>query len=124
MLGQARGAALAALFGPTREHETAPLIGYYLPRGIVVGIHGRPSFGPTSFDFIPSIVVEFLEDRAPFLAIPRLVEHALSRVKTVEPNSLAEVIIVDQEARAGAARVMAAPLTGGRGRLRVVVEED
>lgn len=45
-------------------------------------------------------VAAFLAGSVPFLAIPRLVEHGLSRVKTVEPNSLAEVIAVDQEARA------------------------
>lgn len=45
-------------------------------------------------------VAAFLAGRTPFLAIPRLVEHTLSRVKTVEPNSLAEVLAVDQEARA------------------------
>ncbi len=47
-------------------------------------------------------VAAFLAGRAPFLAIPRLVEHTLSRMKTVEPNSLAEVVAVDQEARATA----------------------
>ncbi len=45
-------------------------------------------------------VAAFLASRVPFLAIPRVVEHTLSRMKTVEPNSLAEVIAVDQEARA------------------------
>ncbi|MDQ5980571.1 MAG: 1-deoxy-D-xylulose-5-phosphate reductoisomerase, partial [Verrucomicrobiota bacterium] len=45
-------------------------------------------------------VAAFLAGRIPFLAIPRLVEHGLSRVKTIEPNSLAEVLTVDQEARA------------------------
>jgi 1-deoxy-D-xylulose-5-phosphate reductoisomerase len=45
-------------------------------------------------------VAAFLAGRVPFLAIPRLVEHGLSRVTTVEPNSLAEVLAADQEARA------------------------
>jgi len=45
-------------------------------------------------------VAAFLAGRVPFLAIPRLVEQGLSRVKTIEPNSLAEVMAVDQEARA------------------------
>jgi 1-deoxy-D-xylulose-5-phosphate reductoisomerase len=44
-------------------------------------------------------VAAFLASRVPFLAIPRIVEHTLSRLKTVEPNSLAAVIAVDQEAR-------------------------
>lgn len=47
-------------------------------------------------------VAAFLAGRVPFLAIPRIVEHGLSRMKTVEPNSLAEVITADQEARATA----------------------
>jgi 1-deoxy-D-xylulose-5-phosphate reductoisomerase len=47
-------------------------------------------------------VAAFLAGRIPFLAIPRLVEHTLSLVKTVEPTSLAGVIAVDQEARATA----------------------
>lgn len=47
-------------------------------------------------------VAAFLAGRIPFLAIPRLVEHSLSRVQTVEPTSLAGVIAVDQEARATA----------------------
>ncbi len=45
-------------------------------------------------------VAAFLTGRIPFLAIPRVVEHTLSLMKTVEPKSLAEVIGVDQEARA------------------------
>jgi 1-deoxy-D-xylulose-5-phosphate reductoisomerase len=44
-------------------------------------------------------VAAFLNGRIPFLAIPRVVEHSLSRLKTVEPNSLADVIAMDQEAR-------------------------
>jgi 1-deoxy-D-xylulose-5-phosphate reductoisomerase len=47
-------------------------------------------------------VAAFLAGQVPFLAIPQIVEHALSRVKTVEPSSLAEVLAVDQEARATA----------------------
>ncbi len=54
-------------------------------------------------------VAAFLAGRIPFLAIPRTVEHALSRVKTVEPNSLAEVIAADQEARACATALPASP---------------
>lgn len=52
-------------------------------------------------------VAAFLGGRAPFLAIPRVVEHVLSRMKTVEPSSLAEVIAVDQEARAAALNSLA-----------------
>jgi 1-deoxy-D-xylulose-5-phosphate reductoisomerase len=44
-------------------------------------------------------VAAFLAGRIPFLAIPRVVEHTLSRLKTAEPNSLAEVIAMDQQAR-------------------------
>ena len=45
-------------------------------------------------------VATFLAGGIPFLAIPRIVEHTLSRVNAVEPNSLVEVIAMDQEARA------------------------
>ncbi|AOS46476.1 1-deoxy-D-xylulose 5-phosphate reductoisomerase [Lacunisphaera limnophila] len=44
-------------------------------------------------------VAAFLAGRVPFLAIPRIVEHTLSRLPAVEPNSLAAVLNVDQEAR-------------------------
>ncbi|RXK55645.1 1-deoxy-D-xylulose-5-phosphate reductoisomerase [Oleiharenicola lentus] len=47
-------------------------------------------------------VAAFLAGRIPFLAIPRVTEHTLSRMPTVEPKSLAEVIAVDQQARASA----------------------
>jgi 1-deoxy-D-xylulose-5-phosphate reductoisomerase len=56
---------------------------------------------PTIFNAANEIAVAaFLDGRVPFLAIPRIVEHTLSRLKAVEPNSLAEVIAMDQEARA------------------------
>ncbi len=45
-------------------------------------------------------VAAFLAGSAPFLAIPRIIEHTLSRLKTVEPNSLEQVLAADQEARA------------------------
>ena len=45
-------------------------------------------------------VTAFLAGRVPFLAIPRIIEHTLSRLKTVEPNSLEQVLATDQEARA------------------------
>lgn len=48
-------------------------------------------------------VASFLEGKIPFLAIPKIVEHTLSRLKTVEPNSLEAVLAADQEARAIAA---------------------
>ncbi|HEY8994881.1 MAG TPA: 1-deoxy-D-xylulose-5-phosphate reductoisomerase, partial [Lacunisphaera sp.] len=44
-------------------------------------------------------VAAFLAGKVPFLAISRIVEHTLSRLKTVEPNSLAEVISLDHQAR-------------------------
>lgn len=44
-------------------------------------------------------VAAFLEERIPFLAIPRVVEDTLSRISTKEPNSLQDVMTVDQEAR-------------------------
>ncbi len=47
-------------------------------------------------------VTAFLAGRVPYLAIPRIVEHTLSHLKTVEPNSLEEVIAVDLDARATA----------------------
>lgn len=44
-------------------------------------------------------VAEFLAGRAPFLAISRTVEQVLARVKSSEPNSLADVFAADAEAR-------------------------
>ena len=47
-------------------------------------------------------VAAFLKARIPFLAIPRVIEYALSSLKTVEPTSLEEVIATDLAARAAA----------------------
>ncbi len=44
-------------------------------------------------------VAAFLNGQARFLAIPRVIEHTLSRIKTIEPNSLDEVLAIDDEAR-------------------------
>jgi len=44
-------------------------------------------------------VAAFLAGKVPFLAIPRIIEHTLSRLKTVEPNSLEEVLAADLQAR-------------------------
>src|SRR6478609_148045 len=47
-------------------------------------------------------VAAFLEGRIQFLAIPRVIEYALSSLKAVEPTSLEEVIATDLSARATA----------------------
>jgi len=58
---------------------------------------------PTVFNAANEVAAAaFLAGRAPFLAIPRIVEHTLSRLKTVEPNSLEVVLAADIEARATA----------------------
>jgi 1-deoxy-D-xylulose-5-phosphate reductoisomerase len=44
-------------------------------------------------------VAAFLASRIPFLAIPRLVEHTLARIKNFEPADLPAVLAVDAEAR-------------------------
>jgi 1-deoxy-D-xylulose-5-phosphate reductoisomerase len=44
-------------------------------------------------------VAAFLAGRAPFLAIPRIVEHTLAAVDLVEPTTLDQVLAVDAEAR-------------------------
>ncbi len=44
-------------------------------------------------------VAAFLDGKIPFLAIPRLVEHALATVKSIEPVALDQVLAVDAEAR-------------------------
>lgn len=44
-------------------------------------------------------VAAFLDGKVPFLAIPRIVEQTLSRIKTIEPNTLDEVLATDQTAR-------------------------
>lgn len=44
-------------------------------------------------------VAAFLDKRAPFLAIPRIIEQTLASVRMVEPTSLDQVLTVDAEAR-------------------------
>ncbi len=44
-------------------------------------------------------VAAFLQNRAPFLAIPRIIEHTLTQVNPVEPTTLDQVLSVDAEAR-------------------------
>ena len=44
-------------------------------------------------------VAAFLQNRVPFLAIPRIVEHTLGAVKSVEPSTLDQIRAVDAEAR-------------------------
>jgi len=58
---------------------------------------------PAIFNAANEIAVSaFLAGQTPFLAIPRIIEHTLSRLKTVEPNSLEEVLAADLDARATA----------------------
>jgi 1-deoxy-D-xylulose-5-phosphate reductoisomerase len=44
-------------------------------------------------------VAAFLQNRVPFLAIPRIIEHTLAAVKLIEPTTLDQVLAVDAEAR-------------------------
>jgi 1-deoxy-D-xylulose-5-phosphate reductoisomerase len=44
-------------------------------------------------------VAAFLQNRAPFLAIPRIIEHTLATVKLIDPTTLDQVMAVDAEAR-------------------------
>eukprot|EP01036_Dinobryon_divergens_P014680 gene14680-biopygen13020 len=44
-------------------------------------------------------VAAFLAGRIPFLAIPRVVEHTLGRLKNSAPPDLAAVLTIDLEAR-------------------------
>jgi 1-deoxy-D-xylulose-5-phosphate reductoisomerase len=44
-------------------------------------------------------VAAFLAGHAPFLAIPRIIEHTLATVKLIEPTALDQVLAVDAEAR-------------------------
>lgn len=44
-------------------------------------------------------VAAFLHNRVPFLAIPRIIEHTLATVKSVEPTTLDQILAVDAEAR-------------------------
>jgi 1-deoxy-D-xylulose-5-phosphate reductoisomerase len=48
-------------------------------------------------------VAEFLAGRAPFLAIPRIIEHTLAQMKITEPSTLDEVLAADASARLAAA---------------------
>lgn len=52
-------------------------------------------------------VAAFLAEKVPFLAISRIVEQTLSRIKTTEPNALDDVLAVDQEARRTAQQFLA-----------------
>lgn len=47
-------------------------------------------------------VAEFLAGRAPFLAIPQIIEHTLARMKITEPSTLDEVLAADASARLAA----------------------
>ena len=44
-------------------------------------------------------VAAFLEGRAPFLAIPRIVDHTLQNISNFEPSALADVLSADTDAR-------------------------
>ncbi len=44
-------------------------------------------------------VAAFLQNRVPYLAIPRIIEHTLATVKLIEPTTLDQVLAVDAEAR-------------------------
>jgi 1-deoxy-D-xylulose-5-phosphate reductoisomerase len=44
-------------------------------------------------------VAAFLQNRVPFLAIPRIIEHTLASVKLIDPTTLDQVMAVDAEAR-------------------------
>ena len=44
-------------------------------------------------------VAAFLQNRVPFLAIPRIIEQTLAAVKLIEPSTLDQVLAVDAEAR-------------------------
>jgi 1-deoxy-D-xylulose-5-phosphate reductoisomerase len=44
-------------------------------------------------------VAAFLQNRVPFLAIPRIIEHTLATVKLIDPTTLDQILAVDAEAR-------------------------
>ncbi len=44
-------------------------------------------------------VAAFLQNRVPFLAIPRIIDHTLATVKLIDPTTLDQVLAVDAEAR-------------------------
>ena len=58
---------------------------------------------PAVFNAANEVAVDaFLRGRIPFLAIPRVVDHVLSRTANFEPPDLKSVLKADQEARRGA----------------------
>ena len=64
---------------------------------------GPGGTAPAIFNAANEIAVAaFLGEKIPFLAIPRVIEYALSSLKTVEPSSLDEVLATDLAARATA----------------------
>jgi 1-deoxy-D-xylulose-5-phosphate reductoisomerase len=55
---------------------------------------------PAIYNAANEVAVEaFLTGKMPFLAIPRVVEQTLARLKNFEPDSLKKVLTADQEAR-------------------------
>ena len=44
-------------------------------------------------------VAAFLQNRVPFLAIPRIIEQTLATVNLIEPTTLDQVLATDAEAR-------------------------
>jgi 1-deoxy-D-xylulose-5-phosphate reductoisomerase len=73
--------------------------------GLARGAMTAGGTAPAVFNAANEVAVAaFLAGQVPFLAISRIVAHTLSCLPTVEPNSLAEVLAADQEARAIATR--------------------
>lgn len=61
---------------------------------------------PAVFNAANEVAVgAFLQKKAPFLAIPRIIEHTLATVALIEPSTLDDVLTVDAEARRVAAQL-------------------
>ena len=88
--------ALALDFRPVDE-ERYPCL------GLAKAAMAAGGTAPAVFNAANEVAVAaFLERKVPYLAIPRIIAHTLSRLKTVEPASLEEVMATDVEARAAA----------------------
>jgi len=62
---------------------------------------------PAVFNAANEIAVDaFLRSGLPFLAIPRVIEHALQHMKNFEPDTLEAVLTADREARRKAAEAL------------------
>ena len=68
--------------------------------GLARGAMAAGGTAPAVFNAANEVAVAaFLQNRVPFLAIPRIIAHTLAAVPLVDPTTLDQVLAVDAEAR-------------------------